>query len=164
MDFEEIYRLYFKDIYRYTLSLARDTNISEEIAQETLYKALNSIHQFDGTKDIRAWLFTIAKNTYFTYCKKKKVIVNEGIFTEIQSDVCFVEKIIDEEHTFLIHQYLHTMNEPYKEVFTLRIFGELPFDTIGKLFGKSSGWARVTFHRAKIQIIEYMEAIEDGNN
>lgn len=48
------------------------------------------------------------------------------------------------------------MEEPYKEVFTLRVFGEMPFERIGLLFGKSAGWARVTFYRAKKQIQEYM--------
>ncbi len=49
------------------------------------------------------------------------------------------------------------MEEPYKEVFSLRVFGELPFEKIGKLFGKSAGWARVTYHRARMKVIEYME-------
>lgn len=49
------------------------------------------------------------------------------------------------------------MKEPYKEVFTLRIFGELSFSDIGELFGKSDSWARVTFHRARLMIREKME-------
>ncbi|WP_330403896.1 MULTISPECIES: sigma factor-like helix-turn-helix DNA-binding protein [Peptostreptococcus] len=44
---------------------------------------------------------------------------------------------------------LHNLNEPYKEVFTLRVFGELPFSQIGELFGKTDGWARLVFYRAK---------------
>ena len=43
----------------------------------------------------------------------------------------------------------------------LRVFGELSFEKIGAIFGKSSGWARVTYYRAKKQIIEYMEAMEN---
>ncbi|GAF64697.1 putative RNA polymerase [Bacillus sp. TS-2] len=53
------------------------------------------------------------------------------------------------------------MNEPYKEVFSLRTFGELPYENIGRLFGKSSSWARVTFYRAKKQVINYMEGIDN---
>lgn len=56
------------------------------------------------------------------------------------------------------------MREPYKEVFSLRIFGELSFENIGTLFGKNAGWARVTFYRAKKRILEYMEEIEDGKD
>lgn len=80
----------------------------------------------------------------------------------IQIDL--IERFVDEESTFLIHKFVHDMDEPYKEIFTLRVFGELPFEKIGSLFGKSSGWARVTFYRAKKQILEYMEAIEYEKN
>jgi len=74
------------------------------------------------------------------------------------SEVQIVNHLMNEEDAFAVHQFLHSMNEPYKEVFSLRTFGELPFEKIGRLFGKSAGWARVTFYRARKQIIEYMEA------
>ena len=77
---------------------------------------------------------------------------------DIQPD--FTERFADEESALRIHRFLHGMDEPYKEVFSLRVFGELPFEKIGAIFGKSSGWARVTFYRAKKQIIEYMEVTE----
>jgi RNA polymerase sigma-70 factor (ECF subfamily) len=53
------------------------------------------------------------------------------------------------------------MREPYKEIFTLRIFGELPYEQIGLLFGKSAGWARVIYYRAKNQIIEHIGGKQD---
>ena len=49
------------------------------------------------------------------------------------------------------------MKEPYKEVFSLRVLGELSFSEIAELFGKSDSWARVTFHRARMMIKEEME-------
>ena len=80
------------------------------------------------------------------------------------SQTSFTSKIVDEESALLVHQFLHQMREPYKEVFTLRVFGELPFEQIAALFGKTPNWARVTFYRAKKEIIEYMEGIENGKN
>ena len=56
---------------------------------------------------------------------------------------------------------LHNLEEPYKEVFQLRIFGELSFRDIGKIFGKSENWARITYHRAKLKLQEKME---ESNN
>ena len=47
--------------------------------------------------------------------------------------------------------------EPYKEVFWLRIFGELSFAQIGALFEKTESWARVTYYRAKIMIKEELQ-------
>lgn len=70
MDFESIYQLYFKDVFLFLRSISVNEDIAEEITQETFTKALKAIDTFDGNKDIRAWLFTIAKNTYFS-CKSE---------------------------------------------------------------------------------------------
>jgi RNA polymerase sigma-70 factor (ECF subfamily) len=157
MDFEEIYREYFKEVYLFIKSLSHDEIIAEEITQETFFKALKAIEKFDGSKDIRAWLFTIAKNTYFSHYKKKKRQIDLDVAEEPTMGVQVVNHLMNEEDAFMVHQFLHSMNEPYKEVFSLRTFGELPFEKIGRLFGKSAGWARVTYYRARKQIIEYME-------
>jgi RNA polymerase sigma-70 factor (ECF subfamily) len=56
-----------------------------------------------------------------------------------------------------LHSVLHNLEEPYKEIFTLRVFAELKFNEIGKIFGKSENWARVTFFRSKEKIIGILE-------
>ena len=113
------------------------------------------------------WLFTISKNTYFTYYKTQKKR-SEEVFLEndikATSEIDFTEQLLDKEQAFKIHKFLHTMQEPYKEVFNLRVFGELPFEKIGEIFSKSASWARVIYYRAKKQIIKYMEEIGYGKN
>lgn len=162
MDFDFIYRTYFKDVFLYLQSLSATYSIAEELTQETFEKALRSIDRFDGRKDIRAWLFTIAKNSYYTYLKKRKCLAEEIPESLPDPKSVFVENFQDSDTAFQIHQFLHTMREPYKEVFTLRVFGELPFEKIGQIFGKSSNWARTVFYRAKNQIKEYMEEMDNG--
>ena len=160
MPFEELYERYYRDVYRFALSLTQDRALAEEIAQDTFFRALKSLDRFDGSKDIRAWLFTIARNAYYSYCRAhRRAISQEDLPQDLADSVRIEERIEDEESAFAIHQFLHSMAEPYKEVFSLRVFGELPFEKIGRLFGKSANWARVTFYRAKVQIIEHMEAI-----
>ncbi len=61
----------------------------------------------------------------------------------------FAEILADKESALQVHKILHKLREPYKEIFSLRIFGELSFQEIGMLFGKSEHWACVTYHRAK---------------
>ena len=170
---EEIERVYtqsFRDVFLYLRSLSADAGTAEEITQETFMKALKSLDSFDGSRDIRAWLFTIARNTYYSYCRREHIYADPEYAEscearvwhenepDTRSDV--IEQLADEERSFLIHRFLHEMKEPYKEVFSLRVFGELPYDRIGQLFGKSSGWARVSYYRAKQMIREYMEAME----
>lgn len=161
MEFEDAYRRYFQDVYRFTLGLTQDGPLAEEITQETFFKALQAFKKFDGSKDIRAWLFTIARNRFYDHCRaQKRTISQEELPQELPEGVRIEEQVEDGERAFAIHQFLHSMAEPYKEVFTLRVFGELPFEKIGRLFGKSANWARVTFYRARVQITTHMEETE----
>ena len=161
MDFAQIYQLYFHDVYLFLKSLALSDQLAEELSQETFHKALKSLHQFDGRKDIRAWLFTIARNTYYShYQQAKRQMPFPAEAEPADTGITILEQITDQEQAFIIHQFLHQMEEPYKEVFTLRVFGELPFEKIGLLFGKNASWARVTFYRDKQKIIAYLEVLD----
>ncbi len=162
MNFEEIYTLYFNDVFLYSCGLTADREMAEEITQETFVKALKSIDSFNGAKDIRAWLFTIAKNTCIDHYRKQKKTADLPTDIPLSDPTPSIEQsIVDKEQAFLIHRFLHDLEEPYKEVFNLRVFGELPFEKIGLLFGKSAGWARVVFHRAKAKVIRFMEEKEN---
>ena len=162
MDLEAIYEAHFRDVYRFLLGLTENGPLAEELCQETFFKALKAARRFDGSQDARAWLFTIARNCFYSHCRKqKRAVSQEELPQELSQAVRVVGQLVDEETAFQIHRLLHAMAEPYKEVFTLRVFGELPFEKIGRLFGKSAGWARVTFYRAKLQIINCMEAKGD---
>ena len=154
-EFEEVYRLYFRDVYRYCLALTRDEQIAEEVTQETFFKALKAIDKFDGKCRLYVWLCQIAKNTYLSMLQKKRT--GEELPGEIPSGESLEEKLLTKESAFEIHQILHALEEPYKEVFTLRTFGELPFRQIGALFGKTESWARVTYHRARLKIREELQ-------
>lgn len=161
MDIENVYRLYFKDVFYYMVGISKDPQIAEEITQETFFKAIKYADTYDGTKDIRAWLFTIAKNSFYSECRKKKQTCQLDEEESSSSDV-LEERLIDQENIRLIHCSLNKLPEIYQKVFSMRVFGELHFEQIGESFGKSSGWARVTFYRAKAKIISDMEDLEHG--
>lgn len=159
MDFEETYQTYFHNVYLFVCSFSSDKVLAEEITQETFMKAMQSLSSFDGEKDILAWLFTIARNTFYSHCRKQKFLSDEPVPERCEDTI--LERMIDREQAYQIHEFLHSMKEPYKEVFTLRVLGELSFERIGRLFGKSDGWARVTYYRAKKQIADYMEGLQN---
>lgn len=155
MDFEKMYSDYFDIVYGYVLSLCKDKSLAEEITQDAFFKALKHISSFRGECKLSVWLCQIAKNTYYTAAKRQGRQV-EYPTEKIQYDAetAIEQKLIDKEAAFQIHQTLHALEEPYKEVFWMRTFGELPFKEIGLLFGKTESWARVTYHRAKMKIQE----------
>lgn len=151
-DYEQIYTLYFQDVYRYVCALSRDANLAEEITQETFFKALKSLDSFRGQCRLYVWLCQIAKHTYLSHLKKRKEPESEEPLSNSVE-----EMMLEKESAFQIHQALHNLSEPYKEVFSLRVLGELSFRQIGLLFGKTENWARVTYHRARLKIKEEFE-------
>lgn len=155
-ELEEIYNNYFKDVYLFIYSLSKDKHIAEDLTSETFLKAVKSIDSFKGTCHIKVWLFQIAKNAYYSYVRKNKNLVGLDSVREIKDDTDVEKLVYSYDESMKIHEIFHNLSEPYKEVFTLRIFGELSFKQIGNLFGKTDNWACVTFHRAKNKINEEM--------
>ena len=155
-DFDQIYADYYSEVYKFVLSLCQNHSLAEEITQESFFKALKSIDSFNGNSKISTWLCKIARNTLFSYTKKHNRQVDYPLDI-ILSDENIEEQFADKETAYAIHKVLHKLNEPYKEVFWLRIFGELSFAQIGALFEKTESWARVTYYRAKIMIKEELQ-------
>ncbi len=151
--FEELYKQYYSQVYFYVLGLCRNEHIAEEITQETFFKVLKKMDTFKGECKVNVWIIQIAKNTFYNYCREKK-LDPEGSLEGLETEGTIEEKIIDKEAVEQIHVILHRMQEPYKEVFWMRTFGELSFKEIGSIHGKTESWARVTYHRAKLMIKE----------
>lgn len=156
-EFDEIYRLYADDIYRFLLKLTQNEAISQDILQETMLKAIISADKFKENSSIKTWLCTIAKNEYYNYLKRSDN-KNLALDEDLQSHENTLDNYFSDRMQALeLHSVLHNLEEPYKEIFTLRVFAELKFNEIGKIFGKSENWARVTFFRAKEKIIGILE-------
>lgn len=147
MDFDKLYSEYFQAVYKFILKLSADRELSEDITQETFIKALKNIKSFKGNCKISVWLCQIAKNIYFSHTKKnarlKTVPIDEISGQAYEPDFTSKESLLE------IHRLLHSLPEPYKEVFTLKTFADLSLAEISQLFGKSESWARVTYLRAK---------------
>lgn len=133
-EIEEIYKAYFNDVFLFVLKLSKDVHIAEEIASETFFKAINSIDKFKGDCEIRVWLCQIAKYSYYTYLRKNKNIDAINNHEDKSDEIDIEQTILNNEASMKVHELLHHLDEPYKEVFTLRIFGELSFKQIAKLF------------------------------
>ena len=162
MDFEQIYRTYFSDVFRYIRRLSNDEHIAEEITADTFFKAMQTIHKFRDDCDIRVWLCQIAKNSYLTYRKKHRHTdhIEDAILQTVPAHTGTPEEqFLRRDDVNAIREILHEIAEPYKEVFMWRVFAELSFKQIGQIFGKSENWACVTYHRARLKIKERMEAL-----
>ena len=144
------------------MALCHDEELTEELTQDTFFKAMKNYESFRGDCKISTWLCQIAKHSFFLYDKRRKRNVDlNAVSNELADDTNSIEILLGQkEQAFEIHKLLHHLPEPFKEVFSLRVLGELSFRDIAKLFDKTESWARVTFHRAKLKLIEQIKEEE----
>lgn len=159
-DFEKIYKENFDFIYRYLLKLSGNGSVAEELTQETFFKAYINISKLRNENKVSVWLCQIAKNNYYAYYNEQKKL-GQLAETEILSDETAIENLFEQkELSKKAFNCLHSLDEPYKEVFMLSVFGQLSLADISKIFNKSESWARVTFYRAKQKLSERMKQNE----
>ena len=82
---EEIYRDYATVVYKYLISLTHDSDMAEELTQETFYQAIRSSDRYDESCKMTTWLCSIAKNVLITYRRKHPVTEDIHIFRRKRS-------------------------------------------------------------------------------
>ena len=62
-------------LHRYAFSLARNFHAAEDLVQDAIVKAYSCIDKFQPGSNLRAWLFTILRNTFYSSLRKRKLEV-----------------------------------------------------------------------------------------
>ena len=157
MDYEKLYISYYMQVYSYAITLTKNPDQAEEITQHTFVKAISSKSKYTGKSSELTWLCSIAKNLYYDEIRRNQKLTGIEDVNPMSSGDDLEKTITDADTAFRIHLVLHDLDEPYKEVFQLRVFGELSFAQIASIFKKTESWARVTYHRARLKIKERMD-------
>lgn len=158
--FEKLYETYYMRVYSYVMTLAKKQHMAEEITQEAFYKAFTAKSGFRGESNQMTWLCTIARNLFLDEMRRQSKNTDIDLDTNADSGVNIENEVEDRDASYRIHLALQELEEPYRKVFELRIFGELSFREIGGICEKTENWARVTYHRAKIKVQERVSVYE----
>ena len=151
----ENYEEYFRLVYGFLLGLTDGNHhLTEELTQETFYRAVKNSESFKGESKVSTWLCQIAKYTFYQYLEKKKK-TKEILLKEEEKVRDFPspeEQITKKERKVEIYSLVQKLPNSMKEVFLYRLTGDLSFREIGEICGKTENWARVTYYRAKQQL------------
>lgn len=151
---DEIYRQYSRMIYAFLLSKTNDGDIAEELTQETFYRAIKNVESYQRDSKISTWLCGIAGHVWQEYLRKNKRQEIDG-YRESSLVVPSAEsQLLENWDSLKLLKILHHLKDPAREVIYLRLIGNLSFRDIGEIMEKSETWARVTFYRGKLQILE----------
>ncbi len=151
---EEVYKEYFDIVNRYLLCLTHNADLSEELTQETFFRAVKNINKFKGNCKISVWLCQIAKNLWLDEIHKNKKIDNQDVLDILEDNQNLEENIIDKTEKLELYNKIKKLDSQTKEVIYLRITGDLTFKEIGTILNKTENWARVTYYRGKNKLKE----------
>lgn len=154
--FQKIYEEYAKPVYRFLLSLTGKDELAEELLSETFYQAFRHIDQFEGRCSLYTWLCQIGKNAWVKECRRNNrysEITLEDLKL-VDHKPSLEEQIINKEQYYKILKALQGLSDIYRDVFVLHAIGEVKLKEIACIYGKTESWARVTYFRAKQQIVE----------
>jgi RNA polymerase sigma-70 factor (ECF subfamily) len=163
LNIKKICEEYYPLVYGYLLALTGgDRDLSEDLTQETFFRAIKNIGKFKGEAKVSTWLCQIGKYTFWQYIDKKnkyyQVSLDEA--NEIPA-LDLVEEIYAKKETNkILYENISKLDKDTKKVVLLRITGELSFKEIGELMGKTENWARVSFYRGKERLGKEMRGYE----
>ncbi|MBU9710994.1 RNA polymerase sigma factor [Evansella tamaricis] len=161
-DLEEIYSLYLNDLYRYIFSLCKNKHLSEDIVQETFYRAYIYLESYRGEK-IKPWLFKVAYHTFIDWMRKEKklkhydsIVMENAIDDQNQvksaEQEFFIKK--DIENWF---QGLETLTVTKRNALLLRVYFHFSYQEIADLMDISLAKTKVTIYRGRKEIKQWLE-------
>lgn len=154
--FQKVYEEYAQSVYRFLLSLTRNDDYAEELLSETFYQAFRNIDKFEGRCSLYSWLCRIGKNAWLRECRKNKKYSNITLEELRISDgrPSPEEQLIYKENYVKVMTALLKLSDTYRDVFILHAIGDVKLKDIADMYGKTESWARVTYFRAKQQIVQ----------
>lgn len=151
---ETLYRENAKIVYYFLYSLCKDEELAKDLTQETFLKAYESLERFDGSCKISTWLCQIARHLLYQYWAKTgrqmPLELDETTPAKENTEAMALNRV---ELVDCLKE-LQKLPEQMREVMYLRVMSDLSYREIGEIMGKSENWARVTFYRAKEQLLK----------
>jgi RNA polymerase sigma-70 factor (ECF subfamily) len=152
-DIQKLYELYSVDIYKFILSLSKDTYIAEDVMQSTFLSAIKSLDTFKGNSSVKTWLIGIAKNEYYTYRRKNPL---NNSLEDVGANNFIYKEEYNHNYNTVINE-ISKLDETNKEIAILRLINDLTFKEIGVITGKSENYCRVSFFRIKKKLWEVLK-------
>lgn len=160
--FQQVYEEYGRPVYRFLLSLTGSGQEAEELLQETFYQAFLHIDRFEGRCSLYTWLCQIGKNAWLKECRRRKrsSALDWEQLELVEPSGSVEEQVMRREEYRQVRRAVLLLEDPYREVFIMHIFGGVPLKEIAAAHDRSESWARVTLLRARKKIAEACDGKE----
>jgi RNA polymerase sigma-70 factor (ECF subfamily) len=158
-ELDQIYRRYAEGLYYYLLHLSGSPSLSEELVQETFYRATISLARFKH-QEVKPWLYKIARNTYIDEWRRRKRWKWVPFFErkEMVSPYGTPEvEMVHKENIQELEEILQLLPENYRTIIYLREYEGFSYEDIQEAMDLSEGQVKITLFRARKRLKELGE-------
>lgn len=150
-DLENLYKLYYNELYVYAFSICKDHYLSEEVISDTFYKAFLSLKDVQG--NIKFWLLCVCRNLIIDSFRKNNKFSSNSIYEIDIKDVDnTINKILNTEKNKQLYSLIIELQESYKEAIVMHYFMNMKIDEIASVMGTSNGAVRNLLYRGRRKI------------
>ena len=151
LDFQDLYKTYVQDIYRFSYWLCGDAVEAEDITSDTFLRAWTHRDNI-RTETLRAYLLSISRNLYLERLRKNK---HHAELSERHPDPGPAVETVNEyrDEIKMFRNALQQIKEVDRTAFILRVQHELPYEEIARVLGLSLSAVKVKVHRVRLKLI-----------
>lgn len=151
--FDEVYQSHVREIFRYLFSLSHDYYLTEDLVNETFFRAFLFLEDFQVGR-VRPWLFKVAYHTYVDSKRKNSRIVlkGEAYFERLQDVGTPETALVKQEQMQKIGQIVESLPENQKQAILLYDFHGLQYKEAAEIMQVSVGHFKVLLFRAREKI------------
>ena len=148
--FEAVYRENAEKIFCFLVRRGCPPQEAEDLVQDTFVKALLHIDRFRGECALSVWLCRIAWNTWMTQRRRQGREIPFRRPETARGDQAAEQETGLSEWMDLVER----LEEPCRWVFLGRAVEGLTYEELARRGGRSESWARVTYYRARMKLME----------
>jgi RNA polymerase sigma-70 factor (ECF subfamily) len=142
------------DLYFYLLKLGADQETAKDIIQESVYKSMIYLESIDTDK-YKAWLFKVAINLYYDYCRKLKKSHSLSIDEYFVTHSSLVEDlVIEKENRAQVRKALEHLPFIYKQLLHLKYGLEWSYQQIAEYLDMNPNGVKTYLARARAKFKE----------
>ena len=151
--FDELVRRYQSPERRFFLSQTLgDSQLSDDLAQDTFIKAYTNIRSFRGMASFRTWLMRIAYNVFYDYKRKRQMAMSDWQLAESQLPTANSQQPISMD----LYAALALLKPDERTCISLQLIDGYDIAGIAKITGLKDGTVKSHLSRGKEKLATYL--------
>jgi RNA polymerase sigma-70 factor (ECF subfamily) len=163
--FDAVYGEYRARLYSFLVRLSRRREVAEDLLEETWLRLVEHAGRLKPDTQLGPWLFTVARNLYFSYCRSRTVEDERvaglmGLWSTAVARPSPFEEAAAAELERRVEQALTVMPLHYREVLLLSLVEEMTPAEMAIVCGVTPEALRQRLLRARAMLARELEVAE----